>query len=189
LPRRPRLPPESRTCGTHLQSPPLTKEHRRARLLPGALASAFLVVARVAFSASTTTSLAIGIARLVMSAGVAYEHRRRRIHHPRDMTIERWRRLRRSTAPTQRDPWSRLVAAARRVGRRGERRCDHLHDTVSRYDHAAKRLELLLTCPVCETEKVIHSLPYEPRFEPSVASVHALHAREGAAVDALDRAA
>jgi hypothetical protein len=44
-------------------------------------------------------------------------------------------------------------------------RCDHLHDTVSRYDHAAKRLELLLTCPVCETEKVIHSLVYEPRFD------------------------
>jgi ribosomal protein L44E len=90
---------------------------------------------------------------------------------------------------TQRDPWSRLLAAARRVARHGERRCDHLHDTVSRYDHAAKRLELLLTCPVCETEKVIHSLAYEPRFEPSVASVHALHPREGAAVDALDRAA
>jgi hypothetical protein len=37
-----------------------------------------LVVASVAFSAS----LAIGIAKLVMSAGVAYEHRRRRMHHP-----------------------------------------------------------------------------------------------------------
>jgi ribosomal protein L44E len=82
------------------------------------------------------------------------------------MTIERWRR--------------------RRVARHGERRCDHLHDTVSRYDHAAKRLELLLTCPVCETEKMIHSLAYEPRFEPSV---HGLHPREGAAMDALDRAA
>jgi ribosomal protein L44E len=105
------------------------------------------------------------------------------------MTIERWRRLRRSTAPLQRDPWSRLLAAARRVARHGERRCDHLHDTVSRYDHAAKRLELLLTCSVCETEKLIHSLAYEPRFEPSVASVHALHPREGAAADALDRAA
>ena len=105
------------------------------------------------------------------------------------MTIERWRRLRRGTATTQRDPWSRLLAAARRVGRHGERRCDHLHDTISRYDHAAKRLELLLTCPVCETEKVIHSLAYEPRFEPFVASVHAVHPREGAAVDALDRAA
>jgi ribosomal protein L44E len=99
-----------------------------------------------------------------------------------DMTIERWRRFRRSTATTQRDPWSRLLAAARRVVRHGERHCDHLHDTVSRYDHAAKRLELLLTCPDCETEKVIHSLAYEPRFEPSVASVHALHLRGAAAV-------
>ena len=68
-------------------------------------------------------------------------------------------------------------------------RCDHLHDTLSRYDHAAKRLELLLTCSLCETEKVIHRLAYEPRFEPSVASVHALSRREDAAVDALDRAA
>ena len=81
------------------------------------------------------------------------------------------------------------LGAARRLGRHGETRCDHLHDTVSRYDRAAKRLELLLTCPICETEKVIHSLAYEPRFEPSVASVQALRAREGAAVDALDRAA
>ena len=108
---------------------------------------------------------------------------------PPDMTIERWRRLRRSAAPAQRDQWSRLLAAARRVARRGERRCDHLHDSVSRYDHAAKRLELLLTCSVCQTEKLIHSLAYEPRFEPSVARVHALHPREGTTVDALDRAA
>jgi len=97
--------------------------------------------------------------------------------------------LRRSAVPAQRDPWSWLLAAARRLARHGERCCHHLHDTISRYDHAAKRLELLLTCPVCETEKLIHSLAYEPRFEPSVASVHALHAREGAAVDGLDRAA
>ena len=80
-------------------------------------------------------------------------------------SMKRIRRLRRSTATTQRDRWSRLLAAARRVARHGERRCDHLHDTVSRYDHAAKRLELLLTCPVCETEKMIHSLVYEPRFD------------------------
>jgi hypothetical protein len=84
---------------------------------------------------------------------------------PRDMTIERSRR-RRSTAP------------ARGVGRHGETRCDHLHDTVSRYDRDAKRLELLLTCPVCETEKVIHSLAYEPRFEPSwQAPTHSARAR------------
>ena len=105
------------------------------------------------------------------------------------MTIERWRRLRRSAATTQRDPWSRLLAAARRVARHGERRCDHLHDTVSRYDHAAKRLELLLTCPVCKTEKVIHSLAYEPRFEPSGATVHPLRRRDGKTLHALDRAA
>jgi hypothetical protein len=43
---------------------------------------AFFVVASVAFSASTMASLAIGIAKLVMSAGVAYEYRRRRMHHP-----------------------------------------------------------------------------------------------------------
>jgi hypothetical protein len=93
------------------------------------------------------------------------------------------------TAPMQRDPWSRLRAAAPRAVRHGESRCDHLHDTVSRYDHAAKRLELLLTCGVCETEKVIHSLAYEPRFEPSAASIHELQPRDGAAVRALDRAA
>jgi hypothetical protein len=48
------------------------------------------------------------------------------------------------------------------------------------------RLELLLTCPLCETDKVIHSLAYQPRVEPSVASVHALPRREGATADALD---
>jgi hypothetical protein len=47
-----------------------------------ALASVFLVVASVAFSTSTTASLAIGIANLVMSTGVAYEYRRRRMHDP-----------------------------------------------------------------------------------------------------------
>ena len=52
-----------------------------------------------------------------------------------------------------------------------------------------KRLELLLTCPVCETEKVIHSLAYEPRFEPSGATVHPLRRRDGKTLHALDRAA
>ena len=82
-----------------------------------------------------------------------------------------------------------MLAAARRVARHGERRCDRVHDTVSRYDHAAKRLELLLTCPVCETEKVIHSLAYEPRFEPSGATIHPLRRREAKTLHALDRAA
>jgi hypothetical protein len=43
--------------------------------------------------------------------------------------------------------------------------CDHLHDTTSRYDHAEKKLTFLLVCHACETEKVIVTLPYEPRFE------------------------
>jgi hypothetical protein len=136
-----------------------------------------------------TASLAIGIAKLVMSAGVAPEYRSRRMHHSAGHDDRAMAAASSQHSPTQRDPWSRLLAAARRVARHGERCCDHLHDTASRYDHAAKWLELLLTCPVCETEKVIHSLAYEPRFEPSVANVHALHPREGAAVHALDRAA
>jgi hypothetical protein len=44
--------------------------------------------------------------------------------------------------------------------------CEHLHDTTTRYDHTAQRLEFLLVCPVCATERVIHSLSYVPRFEP-----------------------
>jgi hypothetical protein len=108
---------------------------------------------------------------------------------PSDMTIEQWRRLRRGKVPTRGKPWSLLVAAARRVAGHREQPCDHLHDTASRYDHAAKRLELLLSCPVCKTEKVIHSLAYEPRFEPSGATVHPLRRREGKTLQALDRAA
>jgi hypothetical protein len=48
-----------------------------------------------------------------------------------------------------------------------EVRCDHFHDAATRYDRAAKRLDFVLTCPVCKTEKLIHSLEYEPRFEPT----------------------
>jgi hypothetical protein len=108
---------------------------------------------------------------------------------PANMTIEQWRQLRRASVPARGNPWSLLLAAARRVARHGEQPCDHLHDTASRYDHAAKRLELLLICPVCETEKVIHSLAYEPRFEPSGATVHVLRRRDGTTLHALDRAA
>ena len=108
---------------------------------------------------------------------------------PPHMTIEQWRRLRRGSTLTQRNLWSLLLVAARRVARHGARACDHLHDTASRYDHAAKRLELLLTCPVCKTEKVIHSLTYEPRFEPSRATVHPLRRRDSETPHARDRAA
>ncbi len=108
---------------------------------------------------------------------------------PPNMTIEQWRQLRRGSTVAQRNPWSLLLVAARRVARHGTRACDHLHDTAGRYDHAAKRLELLLTCSVCKTEKVIHSLAYEPRFEPSRATVHPLRQREGETRHAPDRAA
>jgi len=108
---------------------------------------------------------------------------------PPNMTIEQWRQLRRGNVLTRGNPWSLLLAAARRVARQGELPCDHLHDTASRYDHAAKRLELLLTCPVCKTGQVIHSLEYEPRFEPSGATVHPLRQRDGKTLPGLDRAA
>jgi len=108
---------------------------------------------------------------------------------PSEMTIEQWRRLRRGGVPMRGNPWSLLLAAARRVARHGEQPCDHLHDTASRYDQAAQRLELLLTCPVCKTEKVIHSLAYEPKFEPSGATIHPLRPRERKTLQALDRAA
>src|SRR3954453_19130198 len=83
---------------------------------------------------------------------------------PANMTIEQWRQLRRGSVPTRGKPCSLLLAAARRGARHGEQPCDHLHDTASRYDHAAKRLELLLICQVCKTEQVIHSPPHEPPF-------------------------
>jgi hypothetical protein len=61
--------------------------------------------------------------------------------------------------------------------------CDHLHDTTTRYDHAEKLLSFVLVCPVCKTEKLIHTLHYEPRFdpqgatEPTGATVHQLPTR------------
>jgi hypothetical protein len=46
--------------------------------------------------------------------------------------------------------------------------CEHLHDQTSRYDPVAKTLTFLLVCPRCETEEVVESLRYEPRFKPCV---------------------
>jgi hypothetical protein len=47
--------------------------------------------------------------------------------------------------------------------------CNHLHDTTTRYDPAEKVLTFLLVCPVCRTERVLETLPYEPRFQPTAA--------------------
>ena len=64
--------------------------------------------------------------------------------------------------------------------------CEHLHDTTTRYDHSEKLLSFLLVCAVCRTERAIHTLHYEPRFEahgapePAGATVH-LFARLAAA--------
>ena len=63
--------------------------------------------------------------------------------------------------------------------------CDHIHESTSRYDHELKVLTFLLVCPVCHTERVIHSQAYEPHFIPNAgpetatagASVHELPTR------------
>jgi hypothetical protein len=44
--------------------------------------------------------------------------------------------------------------------------CDHLFDTTTRYDSQRKLLTFLLVCPVCHSETVVETLPYEPRFRP-----------------------
>jgi hypothetical protein len=41
--------------------------------------------------------------------------------------------------------------------------CDHLHESTSRYDAAAKVLTFLLVCPTCGIERVVETLEYEPR--------------------------
>lgn len=55
--------------------------------------------------------------------------------------------------------------------------CDHLHDATTRYDHHAKRLDFFLVCPVCRTATPVHSLAYEPRFEPLRAAAPAANRR------------
>jgi hypothetical protein len=59
----------------------------------------------------------------------------------------------------------RHAAAGRHLSSVPAPACDHLHDTTSRYDRAEKLLTFLLVCHACGTEKVIVTLPYEPRFE------------------------
>jgi hypothetical protein len=41
--------------------------------------------------------------------------------------------------------------------------CEHLHDTMSRYDAAAQILTLLLVCRTCGTERVVETIKYEPK--------------------------
>jgi hypothetical protein len=55
--------------------------------------------------------------------------------------------------------------------------CDHPHDTTTRYDQVRRVLTFLLFCPVCGTERVVHTQSYEPRPRWGDATVHALPAR------------
>ena len=86
---------------------------------------------------------------------------------PAELTIDDWRRQSRP----------RATRAAS---------CDHLHDSTSRYDHERKQLTFLLVCPVCGTERVVDSIPYEPRFTPHAptesagATVHQMPVRRRA---------
>jgi hypothetical protein len=86
---------------------------------------------------------------------------------PGELTIDEWRRQRRPSGT-------------------GSDGCDHLHDSTSRYDHEAKRLTFLLVCPVCRTERVVDSIPYEPQFtpheapQPGGATIHQLPVRRSA---------
>ena len=89
---------------------------------------------------------------------------------PPEMTIEDWRRLRSERGRSSRARSSRLRAAARRVVPLRPVPCDHLHDQTSSYDPVQKQLSFLLVCNVCGTEKVVETLPYEPRFQPHPAS-------------------
>jgi hypothetical protein len=102
---------------------------------------------------------------------------------PSELTIQDWRRLRSERRRSARGRSSRLRAAARRVVPLRRVPCDHLHEQTSRYDPVEKQLSFLLVCPVCGTEKLVETLPYEPRFEPqprtqpSGATVHQLPVR------------
>jgi hypothetical protein len=66
--------------------------------------------------------------------------------------------------------------------REREARCEHVHETTTRYDHEANVLEFFLFCPVCRTSRVVCTLDYEPRFEPITAAVQPLRPRAAGGV-------
>ena len=83
---------------------------------------------------------------------------------PGELTLEQWRALR---PRRKRERSERLGAGVRRVVALRPVTCDHICDTSTRYDQVQKRLTFFLTCSVCGTAKVIETLEYEPRFEPT----------------------
>ena len=108
---------------------------------------------------------------MISKRSVSQELERQGVVHmecsiPPEMTIEDWRRLRSERRRSARSRSSRLRAAARRVVPLRPVPCDHLHDQTSRYDSVKKQLSFLLVCNVCGTEKLVETVPYEPRFQP-----------------------
>jgi hypothetical protein len=64
-------------------------------------------------------------------------------------------------------PAGMSIAEWCRRGRPRTAQCEHLHESTSRYDPAEKQLHFLLVCPVCKTERLVDTLDYEPRYEPT----------------------
>ena len=90
---------------------------------------------------------------------------------PAGMTVDEWRRSRPRTKARRRRRPARSAASARHLALVPQPVCDHFHDTTSRYDRETKLLTFLRVCHVCETETVVESVTYEPRFvkpEPDV---------------------
>lgn len=94
---------------------------------------------------------------------------------PAEMTADEWRRLRSAGRRRPRRRLANALAAARRVVPLRPKPCDHLHETTTRYDQHQKVLHFLLVCPACHTEKVVESVPYEPRFKPHEADGATVH--------------
>ena len=85
---------------------------------------------------------------------------------PGELTLEQWRALR---PRRKRERSARLVAGVRRVVALRPVTCDHVCDATTRYDRAQKRLTFFLACSVCGSAKVIKTVGYEPRFDPTPA--------------------
>lgn len=85
---------------------------------------------------------------------------------PPGMTCDAWRRWSSPRLERPRLPGTRLLARGLRILSVGARSCHHFHESTTRYDHDQKLLSFLLVCRVCGTEKLVHSQPYDPHFEP-----------------------
>jgi hypothetical protein len=85
---------------------------------------------------------------------------------PADMTIQHRRRRRSAGSRPKRRHEARPLSLVRGPASPPAVRCDHVHESTTRYDHDRKVLSFLLVCPVCGIERVMETMDYEPRFEP-----------------------